>query len=365
MKTRKKIHHYIKINRKKKTRRVSGKTGLPPGTLVHIGETLTEAVTLHITEYNAEQVKRTKIDQPDQLDLADSRFKKWIEVQGLHETPVIENIGNKLGINLLTLEDILNTEHRPKFEMQDSMLFLTLKAFSLKENEIEVEQVSFVLGPNFVATFQESNKPWFDAVQTRMQNPSGKIRQLGSDYLLYALTDVIVDQYYSVGETIGDRLEEIDDLIYENPTQELQEKNRLIKKEIISLRKYLLPALEAVSKLIRHKPDPITKETLRFFDDVNDHLVQIIDDVDTYRDISSELNDNYLSNLSYKMNQIIKLLTIISTIFIPLTFIAGVYGMNFHFIPELEWKYGYFSVIAAMVVLVSSMLIYFRRKRWI
>jgi magnesium transporter len=365
MKTRNKNHHNLRNEKNKKEQRQSGKAGLPPGSLVHIGKTLTDTISLSITDYNAAELKRKKVDKIDMAGLVADSVHRWIEINGLHDTPVMENIGKTLGINMLVMEDIVNTEHRPKFEIQEDFLFLTLKGFSVNENnQISIEQLSFVLSKNFLVTFQESNFPWFEAVRTRMENPAGKIRQSGLDFLLYSLIDVIVDHYYAMAETIGDQLEDLEDRIFENPSQELLEKNRLIKKEIISIRKLLLPALEAINKLNRFKPEILHRDVLRYFDDVDDHLVQVIDYMDTYRDLSAELKENYLSNISFKMAQIMKLLTIITTIFIPLSFVAGVYGMNFHNMPELSWKYGYFGVLGLMFCMTVAMLIYFRKKKW-
>ena len=365
MKTRNKNNRYLRNDLIRKEKRKSGKTGLPPGSLVHIGETLIDTVTLSLTEYNTDTYRHKTIEQIEKQDLADDSVNSWIEIHGLHDTRVIETVGKTLAINLLMLEDIVNTEHRPKFEIQDDLLFLTLKALTLGENnQVRTEQVSFVLGSNFLATFQESNFPWFEAVRSRLDNPSGKIRQSGLDFLLYSLIDVIVDQYYAIVEAIGDQLEDLEDRIFENPSRELLERNRLIKKEIISIRKLLLPALEAINKLNRFKPEIIREDVLKYFDDVDDHLIQILDYMDTYRELSAELKENYLSNISFRMNQIMKLLTIITTIFIPLSFVAGVYGMNFQYMPELTWKYGYFAVWALMVSMIAGMLIYFRKKKW-
>ncbi len=330
MKTRNKNHRNIRNEKLKKEKRQSGKAGLPPGSLVHIGKTLTDTISISITDYNMAGIRKKTIEKIENAGVADDSLNRWIEINGLHDITVIENVGKALGINMLVLEDIVNTEHRPKFDLLDDLLFLTMKAFSVdQDNQITTEQVSFVLGKNFLVTFHESNFPLFDSVRERMENPTGKIRQSGLDFLLYSLIDVIVDHYYAMAETIGDQLEDLEDRIFENPSQELLEKNRLIKKEIISIRKLILPALEAINKLNRFKPEILQRDVLRYFDDVDDHLVQVIDYMDTYREFSAELKENYLSNNSFKMNQIMKLLTIITTIFIPLSFVAGVYGMNF------------------------------------
>jgi magnesium transporter len=366
MKSRKKNYRHFKPDPVKRGKRVSGKTGLPPGSLIHIGKILTDSVTVNLTEYKSTEFIQKKIENLDELNVSDSSINSWIEICGLHETIIIESLGKTLNINPLTLEDILNTEHRPKFEVQDGLLFLTLKAFSLTENkEIQSEQVSFVLGNGFLVSFQESNNSWFEPVKTRLIAPSSRIRQRGLDFILYSLIDVIIDKYYAVVESIADQLEDLEDMIFDNPSQELIEKNRLIKKEIIAIRKALIPALEAISKLNRDEPELIDKEVMRYFNDVDDHIIQILDYVDTYRELSAELKESYLSNLTLRMNQVMKLLTIITSIFIPLTFIVGVYGMNFKNMPELYWKYGYFFVLGGMLLITAGMLIYFRRRRWL
>jgi len=366
MKSRKKNHLHLNPDPAKKGKRASGKTGLPPGSLIHIGKILTDTVTVNLTEYNSTELVQKKIENLDGLNVVDSSLNSWIEICGLHETIIIESLGKILKINPLTLEDVLNTEHRPKFEIQDGLIFLTLKAFSVSENkEIRSEQASFVLGKGFLVSFQESNHSWFEPVKSRLINPSSRIRQRGLDFILYSLIDVIIDKYYAVVEAIADQLEELEDMIFDNPSQELIEKNRLIKKEIIAIRKALIPALEAINKLNRDEPELIEKDVMRYFNDVDDHIIQILDYVDTYRELSAELKENYLSNLTLRMNQVMKLLTIITTIFIPLTFIVGIYGMNFQNMPELYWKYGYFSVLGGMLIITSGMLIYFRRKKWL
>lgn len=365
MKFRKKNHQLSKPDPSKRGKRVSGKTGLPPGSLVHIGKVLTESVSINLTEYNSKEIIQRKIKNLVDLDVTNP-FNSWIEICGLHETKIIESFGKSHGISPLILEDILNTEHRPKFDVQDDMLFLTLKAFYIRTNkEIISEQVSFVLGKGFLVSFQESDHPWFEPVRSRLVDSTSIIRQKGLDFILYSLIDVIIDQYYEVVEYVGDQLEELEDMIFDNPSQDLIEKNRMIKKVINSIRKALLPALEAINKLNRHKPELITAEVIRFYDDIDDHIVQILDYVDTHRELSAELKENYMSNMSYRMNQIMKFLTIITTIFIPLTFLAGIYGMNFHYMPELTWKYGYFAVLALMFIIIAGMLIYFRKRRWI
>jgi len=366
MKPRKKNHRNLRPDPLKRGKRVSGKTGLPPGSLIHIGKILTDSVTVNLIEFNSAEIIQKRIENLDGLNVSDNSLNSWLEICGLHETKVIESFGKVLNIDPLMLEDILNTEHRPKFEIQDGLLFLTLKAFSLSENnEILNEQASFVLGKGFLVSFQETNHSWFEPVKSRLIDATGKIRQRGLDFILYSLIDLIIDQYYAVVEAISDQLEDLEEMIFENPSQELIEKNRLIKKEIITIRKALIPTLEAINKLNRDESELIKKEVMRYFDDVRDHTIQILDYVETYRELSAELKENYLSNLTLRMNQVMKLLTIITSIFIPLTFIAGIYGMNFKNMPELYWKYGYFYILGFMFIITAGMIIYFRLKKWL
>ena len=365
MKSRRKNQRQSKTELKKRGNRVSGKTGLPPGSLVHIGKIRTETVTIRMTEYHDGFIEANVIKDIERLSITDDTVNRWIEIRGLQDTEIIESIGKKLKISPLFLEDIVNTEHRPKFEVEDEMIFFTMKAYSLSETkEMQSEQASFILGKGFLISFMETDRDWFRPVRDLLTDKIGKIRQRNLDFLLYSLLDVIVDQYYEVIEEIGDQLEDLEDMIFEKPSRELIEKNRLIKKDIIALRKALLPALEAANKLKRDEPELIHKDIMRYYDDIHDHMIQIMDYIDSYRELSSELKESYLSNITLRMNQVMKLLTIITTIFIPLSFIAGIYGMNFEYMPELAWKNGYFFVLGFMFLIMAVMLIYFRRKKW-
>jgi magnesium transporter len=365
MKHRKKNYRNPRHDLSVKGKRASGKAGLPAGSMVHIGKILTDSVKIDITTFNASVMSRKTTGTIEGFDISDTSVNNWIEVKGLHEIPVIESFGKTLNISAMMLEDILNTEHRPKVDFRDDLLFLTMKAFSLSDNkEINSEQVSFILGSNYLVSFQESDFLWYEPVSTRLMDASGQIRQKGLDFILYSLIDLIIDRYYAVIEAVGDQLEDLEEMIFEKPDQALLEKNRLIKKEIITMRKALVPTLEAINRLTREKPVLISEGIMRYFDDVHDHIIQILDYVETYRELSAELKENYVSNITLRMNKVMKLLTIITTIFIPLTFIAGIYGMNFKNMPELYWKYGYFLVLAIMLTITAGMLIYFKVRRW-
>lgn len=365
MKSRKKTNHSPRNKIPLKDTRKSGKTGLPPGSLVHIGKKIADSVTVRHWAFNSSEFSSTAVIDLHELKTSEG-VNNWFEICGLHDTTLMGRLGKALNISPLVLEDILNTEHRPKFDIQGGMLFLTLKAFYISgEGEILDEQASFILGSGYLVSFHERSHSWFDSIKAAMEAGNTRIRQRGNDFILYSLLDIIIDRYYAVAESLGDRLEELEELIFENPDRTLIDKNREIKKEIIKLRKALIPSLEAINKLKRGESDLVMKDTLPYFDDIYDHMVQVLDYIDTYREISAELKESYLSNLTLRMNQVMKLLTIITSIFIPLSFIAGIYGMNFRNMPELGWKYGYYTILGIMFLLTVGMLIYFRRKKWL
>jgi magnesium transporter len=365
----------MKSNRKKQPRiiskasgrhkQIARKSGLPPETLVHVGKVYLEKTTVDSIFFNENDFSIDRNIRVSATDKGERIGITWLKASGLHEVDIIRTIGKRLNISQLLLEDILNTGHRPKLEEDQDYLFLTMRWFYLKQDEINAEQISFLLGSNYLVSFQETDTPIFEPILSRLENGTGKIRQKGADYLLYNLVDAVVDNYFAILENLGDQLEDLEQQIFEKPARDLVEKNQLIRKNILALRKALIPTQEAINALIKTKPDLIDKNTFRYFADILDHVVQSIDYLDTYRDISTEIKESYLSNITYRMNQVIKLLTIITTIFIPLTFIAGIYGMNFRYMPELEWKYGYFIILGIMLLILIGMLIYFRRRKWL
>jgi len=365
MKTKRKKSPRVRTGPRRQHKQISLKSGLPPESLVHIGQVFLDKTTMDLVTFSAAEFSHHRQISLEEYDkLATSEFN-WLKVHGLHEVEIIGNLGKKFKISQLLLEDILNASHRPKMEEDEEFIFLTLRSFFLAENEVVQEQVSFLLGKTILVSFQESDRPIFDPVINRLTGAIGKIRQRGIDYLLYNLIDVIVDQYFNILENMGDQLEELEDKVYENPDTSLIEKIQQIRRNIITMRKSMLPTQETLSMLIKSEPDIIDESDLPYFSDIVDHVNQCIDFINMYRDLSTEIKESYLSNLSYRMNQVMKLLTIITSIFIPLTFIAGIYGMNFANMPELEWKYGYFGVLGLMFAILVGMLIYFRRKRWI
>ncbi len=341
--------------------------GLPPGQIIYLGEQLTNKSVIELISYNSHEIDDIFSDKAeDILKQIKPENINWLNIDGLHNTPLIEATGNFFNINPMTLEDILNPDQRPKIDDYDDYLYFTLKTLnSLKQNDIIYEQISFVLGKNFLISFQEKEGDLFEGLRHRLKNdPNSKARKRGSDYLFYRLIDTIVDSYYLILENLGDRIEILEDEVYVNPTHKTLKQIQALKKELIYLRKTVYPIREAISKVMKNEHHIIKKETVRFFTDVYDHSIHVIETLETYRDLTTGLMDMYMTSVSNKMNEVMKVLTVIATIFIPLTFIAGVYGMNFEYMPELSWRYGYAGVWAIMLLCLLGMIFYFKRKNW-
>ncbi len=348
-------------------KRRSKKVGLPPGTLVHIGEKKTEKVRISIIDFDELRFEEREVKTIEEcLPIKDKPTVTWINVDGIHQVEVVERIGRCFKLHPLLLEDVVNTDQRPKMEDYGDYIFIVLKMlyYYEKESEIRAEQVSLILGSNFVLTFQEKEGDVFTPIRDRIRNGKGRIRKMGSDYLAYSLLDAIVDNYFAILEKIGEKVEDIEEELVANPSTETIHSIHNLKREMIYLRKSVWPLREVVSRLERWDSALIKDTTVIYLRDVYDHTIQVIDAVETFRDILSGMLDIYLSSISNRMNEVMKVLTIIATIFIPLTLIAGLYGMNFRYMPELEWRWGYPIVIIVMSFIGISMLIYFRRRKW-
>ena len=288
----------------------------------------------------------------------------WINVDGLYDHSMIEKIQAHFNLHSLLIEDVLQ-EQRPKVEEYDDYLFFTLKMlYSINGEEIEYEQISFVLGNHYLICFQEKEGDLFDHFRERIRLDQGRVRKKKADYLLYRLIDIIVDNYYTILDAIGEQIEEIEESLHHEHSVRTFQRIQNLKKELIYLRKAVYPLRDALSTLLKEKSDFIEEENERFFDDVYDHVVHLIDSLDTYKDLTSSLMDIHINTQNNQLNKIIKVLTIISTIFIPLTFIVGVYGMNFRYMPEIDWKYGYPVTWLVMILMTIGMLGYFRFKKW-
>jgi magnesium transporter len=354
-------------NNRKFLKKRSVKAGMPPGSLVHIGETPSAAVSIELIGYDQDSFEEQRFDTVDDcLPHLERPGITWVNVEGVHDLEIIRHLGERFTLHPLVLEDIVNTVQRPKIEDYGEYLFIVLRMLRpTGAGEFTSEQLSIILGSSHLFTFQEGIQgDVFDSIRDRLRSNKGKGRGMGADYLAYALIDAIVDSYFSVLEDLGERIVNLEEDLTRAPdTTALHEIND-IKKEIIFLRKAVWPLREAVSFLERGDSPLLSPSTRIYFRDVYDHTVQVIDTVETYRDLLSGMLDLYLSSISNRINEVMKFLTVIGTIFMPLTFLVGVYGMNFKHMPELEWRYGYFMLWGFMIVLTIAMITYFRRRRW-
>lgn len=345
----------------------SQKTGLAPGTLMHIGHKKTDKIEISIIEYNEGQYDEKTPDSLDDYKISnDTGIITWINIDGLHNTGIMEKIGECFKLHPLVLEDMLNTEQRPKIEDYGDYIYIVARMLHYNRNArgMTIEQQSLVLGKNFILSIGEIYDNIFDAVRERLRN-NGRIRKMGSDYLAYSLLDTIVDNYFTVLDKLGDRIERAEEVLVAKPTPDTLRRINDLKRDMLYMHKSIWPLREVAGFLERGESPLVQDSTRLYIRDVYDHLIQVMDTTETYRDILSGMLDIYLSSLSNKMNEIMKVLTIISTIFIPLTFIAGVYGMNFKYMPELEWHWGYFAVLLVMIIAALSLLAFFRRKKWL
>ncbi|HUT73139.1 MAG TPA: magnesium/cobalt transporter CorA [Desulfatiglandales bacterium] len=349
-------------------RKTSKRAGLSPGTLVHDGDKKVEEAKITIIDYDATQFQEKEVETIEEcFPFRDTPTVTWINIDGLHEVGIIEKIGQHFSIHPLILEDILHTGQRPKMEDFEDYIFLVVKMFYYdeKDDEIKMEQVSLLLGSNFVISFQEREGDIFNPIRERIRNHKGRIRMMKADYLGYALLDTIVDNYFIILEKIGEDIENMEEELVTRPTPETLQTIHNLKRELIVLRKSIWPLREVVNSLARGESPLINEATGVYLRDVYDHTIQVIDTIETFRDMVSGMLDIYLSSISNKMNEVMKVLTIIATIFIPLTFVAGLYGMNFEFMPELKWHWGYFAALSVMAAVAVFMVFYFRRKRWL
>lgn len=349
------------------TKNISKKAGLPPGVLMHVGKRLADNVRISVIDYNAtDYIEKTCKTPEEVFEYRDTKNVTWINIDGLHDVDTIAKIGEYFDLHPLLLEDVLNTKHRPKLEEYDNCLFITLKALNVDEenNDINSEQMSFVLGPNWIISFQEREGDIFDGLRQRIKE-KGTIRQKSVDYLLYRLIDTVVDYYFLITEFVSDATIDLEERVFEEPDDDALKEIHLLKKRLANLRKITGPLREAVLGLYKGGNKLIKQSTERYLQDVYEHLIQVNETVEGQRDTVASIMDLYMTGVSNRMNQVMQVLTIIATIFIPLTFIAGIYGMNFDNMPELHWKYGYFIVWGIMSVVTLFMIFYFRRKKWL
>ena len=344
----------------------SKKTGLPPGTLVHIGERKSEHVTVTVFRYSTTSCKELHVEQVDQLSSPADESVIWINVGGVHKVEMVETLGKQFSLHPLLLEDVTNTDQRPKLDDYEAYIFLVMKMLSLTDRkDIAVEQVSFVLGKNYVISFQENGTDVFQPVRERLRGGKGRLRQSGADYLLYALVDAIVDQYFAVLELSGEQIEAVQQAVVDDPKPETLNEIHALKRQLLFVRRAVWPLRDVMTNLSRSDCPFLQHPTKVFFRDVYDHVVQIVDTIEILREMVSSSLDIYLSSVSYRLNAIMRVLTVITTIFMPLSFIASIYGMNFEYMPELRSPWGYPLVLGVMAAVGMGMLVLFRNKRWL
>jgi len=342
--------------------------GHAPGTLMPTEKGEPQPLKLTLFEYGSEiPVVERQVQSVSECIPFNSQVPvTWLNVDGSFQVEIFEEIGSCLDIHPLVLEDILDPSQRPKMEDFDQHLFIELNMllWDHDHDQIESEQVSLILGENYVITFQEHEKDVFDPVRKRLREGKSRLTRQGADYLAYSLIDAIVDHYFIVLENLGEQIEYLEEELVTDPDPGTLKFIHELKRELIFLRKSVWPLREVISAMERGDSPLFQASTLIYLRDVYDHTIQIIDTVETFRDMVSGMLDIYLSSISNRMNEVMKVLTIIATVFMPLSFIVGLYGMNFSYMPELQWKWGYFGVWAVIILVVVGMIAYFRRKKW-
>ena len=348
-------------------KRHSTKAGMPPGSLVFLGEKRVDQVTVTVIDYDKADVRELTISDPEDCRQHINRNSvTWINVTGLHDTELLGRIGEVFNIHPLTMEDILNTGQRPQIEELEGSLFCVVKMLRRGNGDGDIlsEQVSMMLGEGYLLTFQEMEGDVFDQIRDRIRTGSGRIRTMGCDYLAYSLLDAIVDNYFVVLEDLGDKIEDLQEVVVSRPEPQTVQSIHRLKREMIFMRRNLWPLREVVSALEKSESRLIDERLKPYLRDVYEHTFQVIDTLETLRDVLSGTLDTYMTSISNRMNEVMKVLTVIATIFIPLTFIAGVYGMNFKHMPELDWRGGYAAALSLMLAVGIGMAIYFKRKKW-
>ncbi|MEW4922610.1 magnesium/cobalt transporter CorA [Algibacter sp. 2305UL17-15] len=353
---------------RKRIYRSKKKLGQIPGSIIYTGERSKEKLNLEAFDYTKENCTELDLKSiTETFEFKDTISTTWINFNGLNYVKEIEQLGAHYGIHPLVLEDIVNIAQRPKIDEHDDYMFVVLKMLYYDEKQhIVSEQVSFILGQNYVLSFQESEGDVFDTVRDRIRQGKGRVRSMSADYLLYTLIDAIVDHYFSVIEILGDKIEDFETTIFAGEIDDdVSQKIQNLKREILRVRRAIFPLREVISRIEKDENKLIHKRTITYYRDIYDHLIQVSENIDIYREMIWSLMDMYMTTISNKMNEVMKVLTIMASIFIPLTFIAGIYGMNFEYIPELRYKYSYFILWGVMIVLFLGMLYYFRKKKWL
>ncbi len=349
-----------------RTRKYSRKSGLPPESLFYTGSE-PQPTSVNFIQYDDDEFVEKKDISPDTVKKQIRPEKvNWIDVSGFRDTETIEKLGGDFGIHPLLLEDIFNVEHLPKVEDMEDYLFITLKSliWNNQKKQIDAEQISLLLGRDFLLSFSEKKTPLFEPVVERLRTTKTRARSRKEDYLSYLLLDKIVDNYYVILDQFEDQTDELEDLLLDKPTDEIAQRILALKKQLVILRRTIYPLKEEIRGIVHDELPLINSFTRQYLNDIYDHLIHIIQTIDNFREMISAMMDLLMANNANRTNNIMKTLTLISSIFIPLTFLAGVYGMNFRYMPELEWRYGYFVLVGIFIIIAGIMYVYMKKKKW-
>lgn len=346
----------------------SKKAGLPPGSLVHVGEVMETEVRITIVDYNKDVIEEQTVESVEQiLQCREKDTVTWVNIEGLGNIELVGAIGEAFNIHPLVLEDILNTHQRPKLEEYDDYLYCVLKGISLAENgfSVEYEQISMLILNDFVFTFKEKQDELFEPVRRRLRSSKGHFRSQGADYLAYVILDTIVDSYFTLQDSLDDIVDSVEEELLTEPTPKTLGTIQSVKRELIIIRRTISPLREMLNAILRSESPLIEEKSLIYFRDISDHVLRISESIESSRDMIAGLLDIYITTISNKMNEIMKVLTVFASIFIPLTFIAGIYGMNFEYMPELKWKWAYPALWMAFIAIPVILLVYFKKKKWL
>lgn len=346
----------------------SEKSGLPPGSLVHVGEVREEETHIYVIDYNKDVVEEKKIASIEEiLPYRERQSITWVIFEGLKNVDFFDRLGRHFNIHPLVMEDILNTHQRPKFEDYDDYLFIVLKGVLIKTDifSMDFEQISIIATSKFVFTFKEKIDDTLQPVINRIRNSKGQARSLGSDYLTYMVIDTVVDEYFSIQDALDDCVDETEEELLSNPTSRTLARIQNLKRQVNNTRRSISPLRELLNSLLRSDTELVQKKTQLYFRDVHDHILRVYESIETYREMISSLLDIYISSVSNKMNEVMKVLTVFASIFIPLTFLAGIYGMNFEFMPELKLKWAYPALWGIFILVPIILIIYFKKKKWL
>ncbi len=357
-----------RIHRREIFRPRRKKPGLPPGSLVYTGDSKAPTPRVTMLDYDEHKLVEKELQRVDDcIPFRDAQTVTWINVDSVTEPGVLENFGRVMGFHALMLEDILNTDQRPKFEDYGSYIYIVVKMleYDATKGEIDIEQLSLIVGPNYVITFQERAGDFFDPLRERIRQGLGRVRKMGSDYLAYSIIDIIVDHYFVVLEKLGEKIERLEEIVIDNPDEGTVRSIYAVKRDMIFVRRAAWPLREVVNNFQRSDSSLLQAANAAYFRDLNDHIMLVTDSVDTFRDLLNGMLDSYYSTITTRTNSVMKVLTLFSAIFMPLTFITGVFGMNFRNFPELDWQYGFQGSLVMMALVIAVMISIFKWKKWI